>query len=586
MMAANGLPIRNLRTLEVPFEYGETRIVHPTIIVEQLNEDLILGCDFFKAAGLHIGRQAPVGAIYEKPLEIRCEKPLNEGDLNELYDVVSTFYQAGKGRIGKTTVLQHQIELIEGAKPALLREVASRLKRAKLTINVKKSIFFAKSVKYVGYILSEEGISADPEKVEAVRNYPRPKTLREVRRFLGMTGYYRRLIENYSEIATPLTNLLRKMASKMNWTEKHEEAFQVLKEAMMAAPVVATPNFDLEFTLQCDASDLAAGAALGQIQTGREVVIAYFSHKWAGNEKVWGATEKEAAAVLMAIKYFRHYLWGRKFTVITDAKALSHVKTIHADGAKRLSRWVMELNSYDMVIKHRAGKLSVVPDAISRAVEEIKVSAIETSATDEFQQQLIARIRANPFKYAAYVIEGNRIRRMEKVRDDIGCVAYRWKEYVPVVERPMVIRRIHAALKHLGASKCIEVIRRSYFWPDFRESVKTELRSCEICKGAKVRGTRTRMPLGVARNARMPFEMIAIDHWGPVTLIRRRNKYLLVIVVDIFSKYVILKACPNTKAAKVVEILEEEGFCRFNPPRIIITDNFRPLIGRRMGEFL
>lgn len=463
----------------------------------------------------------------------------------------------------------------------LLREVARRLRKANLSINLKKSVFFAHSVKYVGYVLSEEGVAADPEKLIVMSDYPRPKTLRALRRYLGMTGYYRRLIQDYSGMAAPLTDMLKKEAGKPEWTEVRIKAFERLRKAMMTAPVVATPDFDLEFTLQCDASDIAAGAALGQTQEGREVVIAYYSHKWGKCEKAWGATEKEAAAVLFAVKHFRNYLWGRKFTVITDAQALTHIKTIHTDGSSRLSRWVIELNSYEMVIRHRAGRLSVVPDALSRAVEALEATPIR----DQFQAQLIGQIAQHPERYADYRVEGTRIFRLERILDEIGCFSQRWKEYIPQERQAQLISEVHQGLWHLGAEKCVDRIRKEFFWPNLREAVRRELKACDIYKGAKTHPPLTRVPMGKSREASVPFESIALDHWGPVPRSRKGNRHLLVIV-DVFSKYVILRPCPNTKAARVVQTLEEEVFLKFNPPKILITDNFRPLVGRTMTDLL
>lgn len=169
--------------------------------------------------------------------------------------------------------------------------------------------------------------------------YPTPKTVKEVRRFLGLTGYYRRLIRDYSGIAAPLTNLLKKTFGPFRWTEEADRAFKALRTAMCTSPIVANPDFRVEFCIQCDASDVSAASVLTQVQEGKEVVIAYFSHKWASTEKSWAATEKEAASVLKSIQHFRCYIYGRPFTVITDAKALTHVKSIRTDGSSRLSSW-------------------------------------------------------------------------------------------------------------------------------------------------------------------------------------------------------------------------------------------------------
>lgn len=169
--------------------------------------------------------------------------------------------------------------------------------------------------------------------------YPRPTNRNEVRRFLGLTGYYRRLINDYSGIASPLTDLLKTTVAPFRWSDAADRSFQRLKEALSSAPVVVNPDFKEESILQCDASDYSAAAVLGQIQQGKEVIIAFFSHKWGSTEKNWCATEKEAACVLKAIENFRSYLYGLEFTVVTDAQALTHIRSLKTDGSSRLSRW-------------------------------------------------------------------------------------------------------------------------------------------------------------------------------------------------------------------------------------------------------
>lgn len=166
---------------------------------------------------------------------------------------------------------------------SLIQTVADRLTKAGLSINFQKSRFFAKSVKYLGYILSESGMTADPDRLQAMDSYVRPTNTKSVRRFLGLTGYYRRLIKNYSGIATPLTNLLKKTVGKFEWTDEADAAFQQLKRAMLTALVVANPDFDRDFYIQCDASDVSGAAALGQRHGEEEVIIAYFSHKMDTN---------------------------------------------------------------------------------------------------------------------------------------------------------------------------------------------------------------------------------------------------------------------------------------------------------------
>lgn len=470
----------------------------------------------------------------------------------------------------------HMIELIT--------EVANRLRKANLSINLGKCLFFARKLKFLGFVLSEEGLQADPNRLKTMQEYPPPRNLKGLRRFLGMTGYYRRLIADYSGIAAPLTQLLKKTAGRFGWTTEAEVAFQALKTAMLEAPVVANPDFEKEFYLQCDASNVSAAAALGQIQNDREVIIAYYSHKWTTAEAKWGATEREGACVLYAIKHFRGYIWGRPFLVITDAQALTHLKTVKVDGSSRLARWALELNQYQMTLKHRSGRLSVVPDALSRAIETMDISSLDLG-DDDWYRQMVERIQTDPGRYPDLRLEGRQLMKYESWEDELGCFQYRWKQYVPAGHREALIHKVHILLCHLGWKKCGDRIKAQFFWPRMTKTIEQKIRHCETCKASKTPPNITRVPMGKNRVADMPFRMIALDHWGPVTRSNKGNSYLLVIV-DIFSKYVMLYPCKNTQAKNVIEVLEEDVFKKFNVPEIVITDNFRSLIGREMISLL
>lgn len=469
---------------------------------------------------------------------------------------------------------------------SLIRTVATRLTKAGLTINLLKSRFFAESVKYLGYILSEKGIEADPNRLTTMESYARPTNTKSVRRFLGMTGYYRRLIRDYSGMAAPLTNLLKKTAGRFSWTPEADRAFLQLKKAMMTAPVIANPDFSEDFHIQCDASDVSGAAALGQHQNGAEVIIAYFSHKWSATEARWGATEREAATVLYAIRHFESYLWGRPIKIITDAQALTHIRTIKTGGSSRLSRWVMELNQYDLTIKHRAGKLSVVPDALSRAVDAVEVIvATNPPSSDPWYEEMVEKLRTEPERHLDFRLVEGELFKYEMAKDDIGCLNYRYKRYVPEIHRDEVIEDVHKRLCHLGWEKSYGVLRSNYFWPGMIAAVEHAIRSCQICRASKPTIRHTRVPMGQPRKAEHCFQRICIDHWGPATPSRRGNSHLL-IVVDVFSKFVLLNPCRDTSAVLVTRFLESQVFATFGPPETIISDNHRPLVGQTMVELL
>lgn len=463
-----------------------------------------------------------------------------------------------------TRTIEHMVELI--------RKVAIRLRESGLSINIQKSRFLAKKVKYLGYVLDDQGMSADPSRLQIMKDYPKPRNVKSVRRFLGLTGYYRRLIRDYSGIASPLTNLLRKEAKRFAWSEGANEAFQRLKDAMCNAPVVANPDFDLDFHIQCDASDTSGAAALGQKYEKAEVIIAYFSHKWNKAEAKWGATEREAACVLYALRHFRDYIWGRPVTIITDAQALIHIRTLKTDGSSRLARWALELNEFDLNILHRAGKLSVVPDALSRAVESIQM--VEQGEQDSWEREMIRKVRENPEQYPDFKVVGTSLMKYESMKDDIGCYAYRWKQYVPEEQRGTMIKEIHEKLCHVGWEKCAPFINQRFFWPKMKATIEKEIRKCDICKSTKATNKNTRVPMGQSRKAEFPFQVVAIDHWGPAPKSRKGNAFVL------------LHPSRDTCSETVVKFLEEQVFLKFGTPEKLITDNHRPLIGRNMVELL
>ena len=193
-----------------------------------------------------------------------------------------------------------------------LRAVLTRFRQHDLRLNLAKCTFAAKKVHYLGHMISKDGVSPLPSKTKAIKQIPVPKTVKEVRSFLGLSGYYRRFIKNYATISAPLTKLTTK-----TWTADCENAFTLLKTCLCKSPVLVHPKFDREFFLQTDASDIGLGAILSQLDdNGVERFIAYASKILSARERKYCTTEKEAFAVIFGIRTFRTYLLGRPFKVI------------------------------------------------------------------------------------------------------------------------------------------------------------------------------------------------------------------------------------------------------------------------------
>jgi hypothetical protein len=201
-----------------------------------------------------------------------------------------------------------------------LRTILQLLRDEKLYAKFSKCEFWLRQVQFLGHVVNEEGINVDPAKIEAVKRWEAPKTPTEVRSFLGLAGYYRRFIENFSKIALPLTQLTQK-TREFVWGEPQEQAFQLLKEKLCNAPVLSLPDGTEDFVVYCDASHQGLGCVLMQ----RGKVIAYASRQLKIHEKNYTTHDLELGAVIFALKIWRHYLYGTKCTVYTDHKSLQHV---------------------------------------------------------------------------------------------------------------------------------------------------------------------------------------------------------------------------------------------------------------------
>ena len=246
-----------------------------------------------------------------------------------------------------------------------LQLIFDRLEKAGLTLKTDKCQFAKPSVKYLGHILSAEGVTPNPEKIEIIKNYPRPANVKQVRQFLGLSQYYRRFQKNYSKIAKPLHSLTQKDV-EWNWTEECQAAFEQLRTNLIEPPILAYPDLNKPFILTTDASDVSIGYILSQKdENSRERVIAYGGRALRQAEKNYSVCDKEGLAVFCGFKAYNSYLYGNFTTVYTDNRAIKYIK----DNMKmtgRVARWAIELQNYDYEVIHKKGVLNTNADAISR----------------------------------------------------------------------------------------------------------------------------------------------------------------------------------------------------------------------------
>lgn len=245
-----------------------------------------------------------------------------------------------------------------------LKLVFDRFRLYNLKLKPSKCSMFQTQVLFLGHVVTDKGISCDPSKVDTIKNWPVPTSVAEVKSFLGLAGYYRKFIPNFSEIASPLTSLTKK-ARKFEWSDDCQKGFDKLKELLITSPILSYPMEEGEYILDTDASGNGIGGVLSQIQNGQEKVIAYSSKTLNESQRRYCTTYKELLAVVTFVKQFRHYLFGRHFKVRTDHASLIWLKNFkNPEGI--VARWISVLDTYDMVLEHRRGSLHVNADSLSR----------------------------------------------------------------------------------------------------------------------------------------------------------------------------------------------------------------------------
>ena len=298
-----------------------------------------------------------------------------------------------------------------------LSAIFQRLRHANLKLNPKKC-----QVEYLGHILSENGIEANSDKTDIVRNFPRLRTRKqEIKSFLGLTNFYRGYVKDYSKIAYPLNKLLKKDI-RLKWTDECDAAFKFLKEALTSPPILAFPNLNKSFRIAVDASNFAIGYILSQINDDNlEVVIAYGGRSLRGTELNWSVTEKEGLALVEAVKTYHPYLANTSFEVFTDHISLTWLQKIKL-ATGRLARWSLSLQEYNFKITHRPGIRNQNADSISRIPyndAETQSKNTDDSATDS---EIIANVNAENLLSAELCTE-------KKVNKQTECHNIEMKNY-------------------------------------------------------------------------------------------------------------------------------------------------------------
>ncbi|XP_055682446.1 uncharacterized protein K02A2.6-like [Lutzomyia longipalpis] len=483
-----------------------------------------------------------------------------------------------------------------------LQAVFQRLQDFNFRVKLEKCKFFAKEIKFLGIVADQEGLHPDPAKVEAINNMPAPRNVQELRSFLGAVQFWGKFVDSMSHIRVPLDRLLKKNV-RWNWSRECENSFQRFKEILKSDLLLTHYNPKLPILVASDASSYAIGCvAYHEFPDGSLKAFYHASRKLTDTEAKYSQVEKEGLGLTFAVKKFHRFIYGRKFTLLTDHKPLVSIfgskKGIPVHTANRLQRWALILLGYEFDIKYTATGQFGHADVLSRLIssqrrrqeDEVIIALIDADISIDSEiardvashlpvdfkmiqrasqtspaLQEVARYITGGWPSSRNVIQSGEVSKFYKIRDALslikGCVFYRERLVIPEAFRTKVLTQLHEA--HPGMARMKSLARGYVFWPGMDSAIEHRVRNCQEC------ATASKTPVK-AHLASWPltsrcWQRIHIDY------AKYKNDYYL-LIVDAFSKWPeVYKTSSMTTAVTVAKL--RECFARHGLPEILVSDN-------------
>lgn len=515
-----------------------------------------------------------------------------------------------------------------------IKKVLQTLRESNLKVQSDKSEFLRKEVEFLGHLVTTEGVKPNPKKIEAIVNWPLPKSPKELKSFLGTISYYRRFIPRFAHIAKPMTSKLRGKTKVVEIDDVYKKAFDELKKIMTSELLLAYPDFDQPFILTTDASNVAIGGVLSQSIEGKEKPIAYLSRTLSKAEEKYSATAKELLAIYFAAKTFRPYLYGRTFIIYTDHEPLTKELKL-TDATGRVTRQRLYLEQFDFKLIYKQGKQNVVADGLSRIPRvELNIQTVlenevfdihpayDPEIINQFKLQVILRVsddnRKSPYINATIFPGYTRhiYHRKEYTEEDLlkilkdclvpgtnngifapvdivlSCKRIIASNFNPgmkihfsnlrlpdiIYEKEQIdfIKKCHS-FNHRSWKTTYEEVKKSVFFPGMITKIKNFVKACEDCKFSKYE----RKPFKIEISRRMyekPLENIFIDVY-----VKEGEKFLT--LVDSFSKFAQIYKISNETSEELTETLTEY-FKTFGIPKLITCDQATSFRSQDFRTFL
>ncbi|WVZ70066.1 hypothetical protein U9M48_018766 [Paspalum notatum var. saurae] len=535
----------------------------------------------------HIKEQVPLPRIDDLLDQLKEAKYFSKIDLRTGYhqikireeDIPKTAFVTRYGHHEFTTCEQHEKHL---------RAVLGKLRRNQLYGKFSKCKFWLEKISLLGHVWTTEGVSVDPEKIDAVSNWKTPRNVTEIRSFLGLAKYYRRFIENFSKIASPMTELLKDKVS-FEWNDKREKSFQCLKDKLTTTPVLTLPDLQKDFVVYCDASRQGLGCVLMQDNH----VIFYASRQLRAHEENYPTHDLELAAVVHALKIWRHYLIGNKCDIYTDHKSLKYIFT-QSELNMRQRRWLELIKDYQLEIHYHPGKANVVADALSRKsycnlltggelptelcaeMEQLRLDFVTTEQLNELRVRCTLEDQIRQAQKDCPSIAELKVG-MEKGRiDDQDTLWLKERLCVPLDEeiRESILTEAHCTKYsiHPGSTKMYQDLKKLFWWRRMKRDIAAFVTQCDTCNRIKAEKQR---PAGLLKPLDIPmwkWEKISMDFIVGLSRTPKGNDSIWVIV-DRLTKsahFIPVKATHN--APRLAELYIQNVLRLHGVPISIVSD--------------
>jgi hypothetical protein len=483
---------------------------------------------------------------------------------------------------------------------AKLKIVFERLCTAGLKVNLPKCNLAQQAVEYLGYWLTTSGIKPQTKKVEAILNIGRPRTVKQLRQFIGLVNYYRDMWKRRSHLLAPLTDLLGggsklNKHKKIDWDATHEKAFCDIKKVISQEVLLRFPDFTKPFDIHTDASDLQLGAVISQSNHP----LAFYSRKLSPTQQRYTTSERELLSIVETLKEFRNILLGRIINVFTDHSNLIKPDTVFQ--SNRLMRWRLLIEEFSPIFHYIPGHQNVVADALSR-LDTNNNQPIDDLSDEAMADAFALDVHADdvPFPLCAQYLATAQRKDKEllslskshpayftKTLEGVELIMFKDKVFVPHDLRHQVIAWYHDMLCHPGHQRTLLTIQQHFIWPGMSAQIETYVRSCPECQIYK--NQRKSYGFLPAKEAEvLPWHTVCVDLVGPYRVQAMNNvrPLLALTMLDPATGWFEIIEIPDKTSAIVATKFDQTWLCRYPRPQRCICDHGGEFMGKEFTELL